>query len=257
MKLPSPVADLRGKTALVTGAAQRTGRGIAAALARAGADVVVHYGRSHDAAHTLVDEITALGRRAWALPADLGMPGAAEALVHAALDRAGRLDVLVNNVGNYPLGDALHLSPDGFRATLETNLTAAYALIHTARDALATTHGSVIALGYAGVGHVVAHPRAMAYQISKTGLLVMVKSLAQALGPHGIRVNMVSPGHISNSVDLPQDVADHVPLGRAVTVEEICAAVLYLLSPAAAPITGANLEVAGGYRLGIADRTGA
>lgn len=257
MSLPSPLAELRGRVALVTGAAQRTGRGLALALAGAGADVVVHYGRSREAAQALVAEITAQGRRAWAVPADLAVPGAAEALARAALDHAGRLDVLVHNVGNYPLGDALHLSPDGFRATLETNLTAAYALVHTARDALAAARGNVIALGYAGVGQVVAHPRAMAYQMSKTALLVMVKSLAQALGPQGVRVNMVSPGHLENSVDLPDAIAAHVPLARAVTVDEICAAVLYLLSPAGAAITGANLEVAAGYRLALADHVGA
>lgn len=256
MTLPA-TPDLAGQAVLVTGAARRTGRGIALALAQAGADVVVHYGRSRQAADTVVAEITALGRRAFAVPADLGVPGQAETLVREAIARTGRLDVLVHNVGNYPLGDALHLDTAGFRATLETNLTAAYALVREAHGALAAARGHVIALGYAGAGQVVAHPRAMAYQVSKTGLLVLVKSLAQALGPRGIRVNMVSPGHLENSVDLPDRIAAHVPLGRAVAVDEICGAILYLLSPAGAAVTGVNLEVAGGYRLALADQVGA
>ncbi|HEY0674871.1 MAG TPA: SDR family oxidoreductase [Immundisolibacter sp.] len=249
-----PTADLAGRVALVTGAARRTGRGLALALARAGADVVVQYGRSRQEAESAVAEIIALGRRGFAVSADLAVPGQAEALIETALACAGRLDVLVNNVGNYPLGDPLGLAPDEFRATLETNLTAPYALIRAALPALlASGTGQVINLGYAGVEHPVANTRAMAYQISKAGLLVLTRSLAQALGPRGVRVNMVSPGHIDNSVDLPADIASHVPLGRPARIDDIAGALLFLLSPAGAYITGANIEVAGGYRLSLAD----
>ena len=116
--------------------------------------------------------------------------------------------------------------------------------------------GHVINLGYAGVEHLVANTRAMAYQISKAGLLVLTRSLAQALGPDGIRVNMVSPGHIDNSVDLPADIHSHVPLGRPARIDDIAGALLFLLSPAGGYITGANIEVAGGYRLSLADAVG-
>lgn len=250
----APTADLSGRVALVTGAARRTGRGLALALARAGADVVVHYGQSRLDAESAVAEIAALGRRGFAISADLAMPGQAEALIEASLTQAGRLDVLVNNVGNYPLGDPLGLSPDAFRATLETNLTAPYALIRAALPALvASGAGQVINLGYAGVEHMIANTRAMAYQISKAGLLVLTRSLAQALGPQGVRVNMVSPGHIDNSVDLPADIESHVPLARPARIDDIAGALLFLLSPAGAYITGANIEVAGGYRLSLAD----
>lgn len=247
-------ADLTGRVALVTGAARRTGRGLALALARAGADVVVHYGRSQREAEQVVAQIVADGRRAWAIAADLARPDAAEALVEAALAAAGRLDILVNNVGNYPLGDPLGLEPDAFRATLETNLTAPYALIRSARAALAASgQGHVINLGYAGVEHLVANTRAMAYQVSKAGLLVLTRSLAQALGPQGIRVNMVSPGHLDYSVDIPDDIGAHVPLARPAQVADIAGAVLFLLSADGGYITGANIDVAGGYRLSLAD----
>lgn len=250
-------ADLAGRVALVTGAARRTGRGLALALARAGADVVVHYGRSRDDAESAVAEIAALGRRGFAIPADLGRPGDAERLIQTALEHAGRLDVLVNNVGNYPLGEPLGLSADDFRDTLETNLTAPYALIRAAQPALvASGIGHVVNLGYAGVEHLVANSRAMAYQISKAGLLVLTRSLAQALGPQGVRVNMISPGHIDNSVDLPVDIQSHVPLGRPARIDDIAGALLFLLSPAGGYITGANIEVAGGYRLALADTLG-
>jgi 3-oxoacyl-[acyl-carrier protein] reductase len=247
-------ANLGGRVALVTGAAKRTGRGLALALARAGADVVVHYGRSQPEAESVVAEIASLGQRGWAIPANLAAPGEAERLIDATLRAAGRLDLLVNNVGNYPRGEPLDQTPDEFRTTLETNLTAPYALIRAALAALtASGAGQVINLGYAGVEHLVANRRAMAYQISKAGLLVLTRSLAQALGPQGIRVNMVSPGHIDNSVDLPEAIESHVPLGRSAQVDDIAGALLYLLSPVGAYITGANIEVAGGYRLSLAD----
>lgn len=246
--------DLTGRVALVTGAAKRTGRGLALALARAGADVVVHYGQSQEDADTAVAEIAALGRRGYAIQADLARPGAAEQLIQTTLEQTQRLDVLVNNVGNYPLGEPLGLSADAFRDTLETNLTAPYALIRAARAALAASgNGNVINLGYAGVEYLVANTRAMAYQISKAGLLVLTRSLAQALGPEGIRVNMISPGHIDNSVDLPANIEHHVPLGRPAHIDDIANALLFLLSPAGSYITGANIEVAGGYRLSLAD----
>jgi NAD(P)-dependent dehydrogenase (short-subunit alcohol dehydrogenase family) len=104
---PAASADLAGRVALVTGAAKRTGRGLALALARAGADVVVHYGRSRQEADSAVAEIGALGRRGFAVSADLARPGEAERLIETALARTGRLDVLVNNVGNYPLAEPL------------------------------------------------------------------------------------------------------------------------------------------------------
>ena len=93
----------------------------------------------------------------------------------------------------------------------------------------------------------------MAYQISKAGLLVLTRSLAQALGPQGVRVNMVSPGHIDNSVDLPADIAKPRAAGPPGAVDDIAGALLFLLSPAGGYITGANIEVAGGYRLSLAD----
>lgn len=245
---------LAGKVALVTGAARRTGRAIALRLAQAGADLVVHYRHSEAQAEETAAQCSAAGAgRAWAASADLADPEAPGKFIETVLERAGRLDLLVNNVGNYPLGAPLAQSPADFAETLQTNLVAPFALVRAAADGLRAHRGQVINIGYVGVDNVVANRQAMAYQISKTGLLILTKTLAQELGPAGVRVNMVSPGHLDNSVDLPEAIASHVPLGRAGKPEEVAEAVFFLLCRGDY-ITGANLEVGGGYRLSLARR---
>lgn len=245
---------LQGRVALVTGSAARTGEAILRALADAGADVIIHYRRSGSDADTIAAELKRRGRRALALQADFEKPGGPESLIHRLQAQMGRLDIIVNNIGNYPLDPPLAQRPETMRATLETNLVAPYALVRAAMPLLERSDNAhVINLGYAGSEYPLAHARAMTYQISKTGLLIMTRSLAQVLGPKGIRVNMVSPGHLENSVDLPEDIAAHVPLGRAGAEADIANAVKYLLSEAGGYITGANLEVSGGYRMSLSD----
>ena len=87
-------------------------------------------------------------------------------------------------------------------------------------------------------------------------LLLLTRAYADRLGPRGIRVNMVSPGQLENSVDLPDDFDEHVPLGRAGRLEDVVAAALYLASPEASYVTGQNLEIAGGYMMRLRDRRG-
>lgn len=244
----------QGPTALVTGAARRTGRAIAEQLAADGYNLLVHYRSSRTEAETLVDTLRKTGVRSDALPADLADPAGADALIGQVRTLTDRLDLLINNIGNYPLGTPLQQSGEAFRTTLETNLVAPYLLIRGLRGLLAAApSGSVINIGYVGVDHAVANRNAMSYQISKTGLLILTKTLAQELGPLGIRVNMVSPGHLDNSVDLPERIEDHVPLGRAGTPAEIAGAIRYLVSEGAYA-NGANLELGGGYRLALAGR---
>ena len=92
------------------------------------------------------------------------------------------------------------------------------------------------------------NPDATAYQVSKTGLLVLTKSLAQALAPK-VRVNMLSPGQLENSVDLPEDIEDTIPSGRAGNLDDVAEALLWIVD--ASYVTGVNIDVAGGYRLAL------
>ena len=241
-----------GPTALVTGGARRTGRAIATALAEDGYNVLVHYRTSTAAAEDVVGELRGLGRLADALQADLADAAGAGDLVRQVEARTDRLDLLVNNVGNYPLSTPLEPTGSEFRETLETNLVAPYLLIRRSLDLLvAAPAASIVNIGYVGVDHAVANRQAMSYQISKTGLLILTKTLAQELGPKGIRVNMVSPGHLENSVDLPARIAEHVPLGRPGATADVAACIRYLTGEGTY-VNGANIEIGGGYRLGLA-----
>ena len=119
---------------------------------------------------------------------------------------------------------------------------------HAALPLLEDSGGQIVNIGYAGLDALVGNPDAMPYQVSKTGLLVLTKSLAEGLAPR-VRANMVSPGQLENSIDLPEDLEGTIPSGRAGRLEEVAEALLWLLD--AEYVTGVNIDVAGGYRLAL------
>ncbi len=240
--------DLSGKKALITGSARRLGRHLALSLAKAGCDIVVHHNQNGDDAESVVREIEAMGRKAWAIKADFFDPGAAEALGAEAIKLAGGLDILVNNVGNYLSKPVLDTTPSEWRNILEANVVAPQALIRTFVPQCPETGGHILNVGYAGVEVIRPHPEATAYQVSKTGLYIMTKTYAETLATRGIRVNMISPGHLDNSIDLPENIPAEIPLGRAGRLADIEDALHYLLD-FDGYVTGINLDVAGGFRL--------
>ena len=234
--------------AVVTGGARRLGRHLCLTLSARGYDLVFFYRSSEEAAQTLVREITATGRRARALAVDVGVE-AQVAEAFAAIARVeGRVDLLVNNVGNYNPQDVTTLTPAVWDATLATNLSGAYYCCFHAL-ALMPADGNIINIGMAGLDGTRANVRGADYYVSKTGLLSLTRSLAAGYAGRQIRVNMVSPGQLDNSVDLPprHEIGQTVPLGRAGEMHDIAQAVEYLLE--ARYVTGVNLDVAGGYRL--------
>ena len=245
--------SLEGRRALVTGSARRLGRRLVLALAQAGADVVVHYRSGEDAARAVVDEARALGRDADLVQADFGRVGAATEMMAEVGRRHGSLDIVINNVGNYPIESPATTTESTWADVLQTNLVAAVGVSIGALELFPSSGGHIVNVGYVGVENVVAHPTATAYQASKTGLLVFTKSLAQAVGARGVRVNMISPGQLDNSVDLPDDIDGTIPLGRAGTSTDIVRALMYLLEPDGY-VTGVNIDVAGGYRLSSAEK---
>jgi 3-oxoacyl-[acyl-carrier protein] reductase len=247
----TPASGLKG--ALVTGSALRLGREIALRLAASGRFTFVHYRGSKRAAEAVLKTIRAAGGDGALVTGDLGAAAGVASIVRAvksALGPRGTLDVLVNNVGVYKTGPLLRFSPDDFDAVLRANLTGAYRLIHALLP-LVPRKGNIVNIGYAGVDNLTGSTHNTAYLISKTGLLILTKSLAQALGPRGVRVNMVSPGILSNSVELPEKPSDFVPLGVLGEVGDVADAVEFIVGPKARYVTGINLDVAGGYHLGL------
>jgi NAD(P)-dependent dehydrogenase (short-subunit alcohol dehydrogenase family) len=237
---------LKGRRALVTGSAVRTGRELALALARAGADVAVHGRRRRDELEATCEEVRSLGRVSVVAAGDLSDAGEAEHVIDAAAEGLGGLDILVNNVGVIVWKDLEELEVDDWKRSIDGTLNLTY---HACRAALPRMRrqkwGRIINILDADADALAPVRFATPYKIGKIGSLVLTKSLAVVEAPHGITVNAISPGVLENSErSVP---LDRIPAGRAGTADDIAAALLFLAGDGAAYITGANLKVSGGY----------
>lgn len=230
--------------AVVTGGARRLGRHLSELLSSLGYHVVIIYRTSSEEAR----EVVAKGGAARALQADIGVHADVERVFQDIAANEGRVDALINNVGNYNPQDVTLLEPAEWDATIAANLSGAYYCCFHALK-LMPEGGQIISIGMAGLEGIRANRRGTDYYVSKTGLLVLTRALASGYASRKIRVNMISPGQLENSIDLPspERLATVVPLGRAGTLEDIGDAVKYLLT--ASYVTGQNIDVAGGYRL--------
>lgn len=238
----------RRPVAVVTGGARRLGRHLSLSLAARGYDIVVLYLSSGDDARSLEAEVAAAGGRARSLRVDVAVKDEVARAFDDIGHVEGGVDLLVNNVGNYNPQDVTRLDPDVWDATIAANLSGAYYCCYQALKRM-PAGGSIINIGMAGLEGIRANRRGADYYVSKTGLLVLTRALAAAYAAQQIRVNMVSPGQLENSVDLPpaDEISQTVPLGRWGTLEDVADAVTYLLD--AGYVTGVNIDVAGGYRL--------
>lgn len=239
-------SGLRGRRALVTGAARRTGRALALALAENGADVAVHYRSSEGEARDVVREIERLGRRGTCVRADLTDAGQAERAIDEARRGLGGIDILVNNVGVIVWKQLDELSPEDWRTSLDGTVTATW---HTCRAAIpgmrAQGFGRIVNILDADADALAPVVFATPYKIGKTAALVLTKSLAKNEGPHGITVNAISPGVLDDSErKVP---LERIPAGRPGTHADLATALLFLVSNEAGYVTGTNIKVSGGY----------
>ncbi len=238
---PNPVA-------VVTGGARRLGRQLCAALSGRGFEVVILYRDSEADARSLEQEIAMAGGRARSLSVDVAVAQQVADVFEGIAAVEGHVDLLVNNVGNYNPQHLTKLDPAVWDATLAANLSGAYYCCYHALK-LMPRGSNIINIGMAGLEGIRANVHGTDYFVSKTGLLVLTRSLAAAYGEQNIRVNMVSPGQLDNSIDLPppSEIGTWVPLGRSGGLDDVSQAVEYLLD--ATYVTGVNIDVAGGYRL--------
>ena len=240
---------LEGQTAVVTGGGRGIGRAIALAFAREGSTVVLA-SRSADEVERTGAEVRGLGGRALALPTDVTSRAAVEALVARTLEETDRIDIVVNNAGIFVWRAFAKLEEEDWDRILDTNLKASYLLTRAALPALtASGRGRVVNVasihGSVGEANVVAHCAA------KFGLVGLTKALAAELRGAGITVNAVSPGATDNK-SLDVDPPAHAePLRGKLRAADVAAAALFLVSPAAATITGAVLDVWGGTSVAI------
>lgn len=247
--------ELTGSRALVTGAGHGIGRAIAVALAAAGADVVVHYGRSADAAAQTVAEIEALGRKAIAVGADVTKTPEVDRLLDEATGFLGGLDILVCNaghlVGRVPVEE---MSDEHFAAVVDVNLGSTFRTVRPAISQLAQSEHPRIITMASLAAHNGGGPGSVVYAAAKAGVRGFTKGLAKELGSRGITVNSVAPGYISETAfhqtfSTEQAQAAMVagtPIGRAGRVEDVANAVRFLASPASGYLTGTTIDIDGG-----------
>ncbi len=243
---------LANQIALVTGGSRGIGRATAIKLASAGCDVAVLYHTSQDEAEAVCSEIKALGRRALAIQADVSEPESVQEAFAAFRDQFQHVDILVSNAAIGVLRPALELTLKHWRRCMETNALALNLLAQQAVP-LMRPGGRIIGLSSMGASRAIPHYAFIG--ASKAALEAIVRSLAQELGPRGIRVNTVSAGvvdtdalkYFPNREQLLAESARRTPLGSTLTPEDVANAVYLLCLPEAARITGHALVVDGGF----------
>jgi len=250
--------DLGGKAAIVTGGAQRIGRGIAIRLAEAGAAVLIVDVNLAGAEET-ARMIASAGGKAKALLGDVGKVDDAEKSVRAAVEGFGRLDILINNAAIFPSGDALDETEEQWDRVMGVDLKGSFFFAQAAaRQMIKEGHGGKI-VNFSSTSTVLpADPPAgpkVTYDAAKGGVIGMSRSLAKDLGRHGINVNCILPGPVLDErirkamPELYEKAVAHTVLKRSGTPDDMGNAVLFLCSPASDFITGVSIAVDGGYLL--------
>lgn len=243
--------QLEGRRALVTGAGRGLGKAVALALAAAGADVVVNYHRSAEAAATVVDEITAGGRRALAVGADVADETAVKQLLAETTEFLGGLDIVVNNAGLVRDKYLNYMTLDEWSEMVDVCLRGTFLVTkHATRALLRSPAGRVVNIS--SVAGLAGDMQRANYAAAKAGLIGLTKTTARELARRGVTANAIAPGMVETELiaELAETrreaMLERIPLGRFGQPNEIAGLVVFLCTDAAAYITGTVLTVDGG-----------
>jgi 3-oxoacyl-[acyl-carrier protein] reductase len=244
--------DLKGRAAVVTGGSRGIGRAACRLLAAAGADTALGYRLNREAAESVAAEIRKLGRKALAVQGDLSRRKDADALMAAALETFGRIDILVNNHGIWKDGPIDSMTEEEWDETLDVNLKGVFLCTRAVVPVMKRQRsGRIINIastagqrGEAGHSH---------YAASKGGIISFTKSLGPELCSHGILVNCVAPGWVDTDMSAEalagpdrERIRATIPMGRAGTAEEIAGGILFFASDLSGYCCGEVLNINGG-----------
>jgi 3-oxoacyl-[acyl-carrier protein] reductase len=229
---------------LVTGSSKGLGRAIALRLAEEGHSLIIHYHHSAELANQTLEKCLAKGVEAKLVQGDFSTQDS----VTRFLDKLENVEHLVNNVGHFHIQPGSKTAMETWQSLYQVNFFAPLSLIQGCLPSIKQHRGSILNIGSVGVGVCRADAKFTAYTASKMSLHFLTKSLAKELAPTGVRVNMVSPGEMENSVSKPADPSK-LPMGRVATLKETAEAAAFLLKPENHYITGQNIEVGGALAL--------
>lgn len=247
--------DLRGKTALVTGASSGIGKQVALAYVQAGAEIGIA-ARNLDALQALAEEIEAGGGKAVPIACDVTRPDQVTAMVERMTAELGGIDIAVCNAGIVSVTPMLDMALEEFERIQNTNVTGVFLTAQAAARAMvAQGRGGSIITTASMSGHIINIPQQVGhYCTSKAAVIHLTKAMAVEFAPHNIRVNSISPGYIMT--ELVEPLAEYhrlwepkIPMGRIGRPEELNGLYLYLASAASSYMTGSDLVIDGGYCL--------
>jgi len=246
--------ESRGKRALVTGSASGIGKRVVERFGESGCRVAINYLTSADAAKGLASELSEKGVPALALQADVTVEGEVMAMMEEIEAEWGGLDILVNNVGDFLVKSISRLKSSEWHMILDSNLHSAF---YCSKYAIPMMRkggwGRIINMAWTNAEFAKSAPDTTPYDIDKTGVVTLSKSLAVEEAGHGITVNVVSPGVIANtrlSGKKRDEILEEIPAGRLGTPDDVAEAILFLASEKSSYITGTTLTVGGGWHLG-------
>lgn len=246
--------SLRDRAVLITGGSRGIGKGIAFGLAREGARIAISYRSNKNAAQNTLRQLQSQGAEALCIEADATNAEIVESLVSHVLDRFGRIDVLVNNVGEFNWKPVIETPIGEWEAILRSNLLSVFYASKAVLPSMRRQRwGRIINLGAVGAERAFGQATISAYAASKAAVVAFSRSLAVEEAKHGITVNVINPSNIDEK-DLTIDEARRMrdsrfPIGRPPSAEDVSAAVKFFASESADYITGQVLNVSGGWML--------
>ena len=239
------------RVALITGGAKGIGRGIALDLASRQWKIAICYRTSEAEAQKTALAITERGGQALAVRCDVSDPVAANDLAAQVERTWGRIDALINGAGPYHRVNLFDETVEGWNDMFDGNLHPIFYLAKAVAPGMkARKSGHIINFSMANADQMISQPDVTGHYIAKAGVLILTRTLAKLLAPHGITVNAVSPGFIDSGSAPPEELAGmtkRIPAGYIGTIDDTVAAVRYLLSEEARYVNGANIQISGAW----------